>query len=338
MLVPFLKIVCTGANRHTQNARITPITNYLVYVDDKQAFELKLVPLKAQLKTIGKTTLFGDKQKKYYRNRKEVFTLRLLRRPDAAAKPIVVPLEIKEIAGNRDGSGPRAWKEYLFKGYGAFENDPAVYVKPKAKAKVQYPVPQVDLQSHAMNLQRALGELPLDTNDEFNLGSRPNFGAQQNNQSLDFLSGPRPNFARAEEAQAALPVATKRRVKGFEELKTESDSPHTNQAVPPASLEVKKGMPLPPAAATTSSYYDEDLNDLLGPRPMAAPLDDLPPSRAAPPTVTPSGMVRATRRLRAPEPEETEQKVSEGNTRVLRNVGSQRNPRSGPIRAYNSKK
>ena len=290
--------------------------------------------LKAQLRTNGKTTLFGDKQKRYYRDRKEIFTLRLLRRPDAAAKPTVVPLEIREIPGDRNGGGPRAWKEYLFKGYGAFENDPSVYVKPKAKAKVQYPVTQVDLQRHAVNLQRALGELPFNTGDEFNLGPRPSFGVQKNDESLDFLSGPRPDFARAEEPQAVLPVAAKRRVKG---LGTESDSPHMSQTAPP---EAEGDVPLPPTAATTSSYYDKDFYDLLGPRPVDDPADDFLSPRPGPPTVTQSGMVRTTRRLRAPVdqvPEETEQKVSEANTRVLRNISSQKKSKKDPIRKYDAK-
>jgi len=306
-------------------------------VEDKQDFELRLVSLKAQLRTNGKTTLFGDKQKRYYRDRKEIFTLRLLRRPDAAAKPTVVPLEIREIPGDRDNSGPRAWKEYLFKGYGAFENDPAVYVRPRAKAKVQYPV---DFESHAMDLQRALGNLSLDTNDGLDLGPRPSFGAQQNDESLDFLSGPRPSFARAEEAQGTLPVTAKRRVKGFEELNTESDSPHMAQAAPPTWLEAEENLPLPPTAAATLPYYDEDLSDLLGPRPVAAPTDDFLSPRPAPLTATRSGMVRATRRLRVPEgqvPEETEQEVPEANTRILRNVGSQRKSKKDPIRKYDAK-
>lgn len=311
-----------------------------MYVGDKKDFELKLVSLKAQLRTNGKTTLFGDKQKRYYRDRKEIFTLRLLRRPDAAAKPTVVSLEIKEIPGNRKGSGPRAWKGYLFQGYGAFENDPAVYVKPKAKAKMQNPVPQVDLQSHAINLQRALGELPLNTDDGFGLGPRPNFGAQQNNESLDFLSGPRPNFTRAEEPQAALPAAAKRRVKGFEELKPESGSPHMSQAAPVAWPEAEEDVSLPPTTATASSYYDGDLDELLGPRPVATPTDDSLSSRPAPPTVTQSGMVRTTRRVRVPVdqvPAEAEQQVSEANTRVLRNVNSQRKSKKDPIRKYDAK-
>lgn len=319
------------------NAGITPVTNYLVYVDDQKDFELKLVSLKAQLRTNGKTTLFSDKQKRYYRDRKEIFTLRLLRRPDAAAKPAVVPLEIKEIAGIRDGSGPRSWKEYLFKGYGAFENDPAVYVKPKAKATMQYPVQQVDLQSHAMNLQRALRELPLDTNDEFGLGPRPIFAPQQNDESLDFLFGSRPNFASAEVPQAALPAAAKRRVKGFEELRTESDSPHMNQAAPLAWPEAEEDVP---TATAASSYYGGDLEDLLGPRPAAAPADDFLSTRPAPPTVMQSGMVRTTRRLRVPVdqvPEETKQKVSEASTRVLCNVNSQRKSKKDPIRKYDAK-
>lgn len=274
--------------------------------------------LKSQITTTGKTTLLGEKYKRYYRDRKLIYSLRLLRRADPVDKPSVVRLEIREIPGNRNTDGPRAWRDYIFGGYGASENNPAVYIKPKAKPMVYNPIPQLNLQNHANQLSRALGAVVFETSD---LPS-PHF-APQNDDTIDLLFGTRPNFAAAEDEPVALPAAAKRRVRGLDE--TAEAPPYTSHPEPPK---------LNPAVGISASYYDDDFQSLLPPRPVPT----LTPS--PPPTARQSqpGIVRTTRRVKTQDlvPEERQQEISEHDTRILRSINSQRKPRK-EIREYSFK-
>lgn len=265
-----------------------------MYVQDKAPFELKLVALKAQSWTTGKTTLFGEKHRRYYQDRKSIYSLRVLRRKAEGDRPTVVPLEIKQIPGDRTVDGPRAWIGYLYKGFGAYENNPAVYVKPIAKLDYNQ-VPSIDLQNHANTLSRALGNL-LDT-DGFDLGPRPTFEIDREDETTDFLSGPRPTFGEVDTNESVLPVVAKRRVREFQEGLAATSYPEQANAHP----------------APTNTVVNENL-DFFADRPR-------------PPTITSSGMVRTTRRVRAAPPsppEEKEQTVAEHETRMLRNVSAQK--------------
>ena len=290
-------------------------------MEDKQDFDLRLVSLKNQITTTGKTTLLGDKYKRYYRDRKLIYSLRLLRRADPVDKPSVVRLEIREIPGNRNNDGPRAWRDYIFRGYGASENNPAVYIKPKAEPERVYnPIPQLNLQNHATQLSRALGAVVSETSG-FSLGPPPGF-AVQNDDTIDLLLGSRPNFAVMEDEPVALPVAAKRRVRGFDE--TTAAPPNISQPEPPK---------FNPAVGISSSYFD-DFESILPPRPA-------PISTPSPPPTTrqsQSGIVRTTRRVRTqdPVPEEKQQEKSEQDTRILRSINSQKKPKK-EIREYSFK-
>lgn len=309
-----------------------PKTTHLVHVEDKKEFELRLVPLKAQLRTIGNTTLFAENHgKKYYRSRKEIFSLRLLRRDDPASKPEVVSLTIKEIPGDREANGPRAWRNYQFVGYGGSDNNPAVYVRPRANASVPRSNAELDSHHHANVLSRALNNV-LVTHESVNSGPMPRSFAQQFDESIDFLDGPRPNFDQTESESAKLPNAAKRRVR-------DSDDPSTNQLPliqPIHPLGFERGQPdilkgtesdgTLPAAFVASSYYEDDLGHLLR---SAPPARDFLSANPGSSSIPPLGIVRATRRVKSPEDvilAEQEQKVAEQDTRIFRNVNSQRSP------------
>ena len=271
--------------------------------------------------TTGKTTLLGEKNKKYRRDRKLIYSLRLLRRADPVDKPSVVRLEIREIPGNRNCDGPRAWKDYIFRGYGSSENNPAVYIKPVAKPMVYNPVPQLNLQNHANQLSMALGAVVSETNDS-ELGLSPGFTAQ-NDDTIDLLMGSRPNFAPVEDEPVALPAAAKRRLRGFDE--TIVAPPNISQPEPPKFI---------PTVGTSSSYYDDDFGALLPPRPAHNSTPSPPPSawKSQP------GIVRTTRRVRTQDlvPEERQQEISEQETRKLRNINLQKKPKR-VVREYSSK-
>ncbi|KAF8475952.1 hypothetical protein BDZ91DRAFT_710645 [Kalaharituber pfeilii] len=290
-------------------------TAHLVYVDDKAEFQLKLVSLKSQLRTIGKTTLLGGKNEKYYQDRKLVHSLRILRTAAGSTKAAVVPMEINEIPGNRQDEGPRAWKDYVFKGFGI--RRPPVPASAKGKSK--------SMQAHAEQLSRALEPWASSTweprnTDEFDLfdsGPQPTF-VDMEDESTDFLSGPRPNFGGQEEVAASSYIASKRRLKVF------GDSGSSSTVANP-STDIHYPEFQGSTSGTPGGLNPEELINFSSP--------------PAIPQGPPQKVTRATRRLRvldAAPVEEKQQQASEIQTRTFRNVNSQKKtPKKKEVKEYN---